>query len=83
MVFLHLDHRALAIYTDDTLMTPKLWRRMEGPLKELDMEIQYCPGKEMMADGFTPLRDNQSDGRYRGILLGQDKFAQDAWMDIQ
>jgi hypothetical protein len=56
---------------------------MEGPLKELDIEIQYSPGKEMMADRLTGLGTDQSDGRYRGILLGQDKFSQEAWLDIQ
>jgi hypothetical protein len=56
---------------------------MEGPLKELDMDIHYLPGKEMMADKFTRLEDNKGKGRYRGILLGHDKFSQEAWQDIQ
>jgi hypothetical protein len=71
------------MYTDDTLITPKMWRRMEGPLRKLDMEIRYRPGNKMRADSFTRLGTDQSDGRYWGILLGQDKFSQEAWTDIQ
>jgi hypothetical protein len=56
---------------------------MEDPLKELYMEVSYRPGKETMADEFTRLGEDQGDGRYRGILLGQDKFSQEAWQDIQ
>ena len=52
-VMFNLDHRALLAYTRDDVITPKTWRRMEGPLQGLNLEIQYRPGKEMLPDEFT------------------------------
>ena len=81
-VMFHVDDRALLAYTNDNISTPKLWRRMEGPLQDLWMETQYRPGKEMLADEFTRLSTDGGDGRYRGILLRQEHFSEEAWKDI-
>ena len=81
-VLFHVDHRALLAYTKEATVTPKLWRRMDYTLNELEMEIQYRPGREMVADEFTRLTPDQSDGRYKGILLRQEHFSKEAWEDL-
>lgn len=81
-VMFHVDHRALLAYTNKQLITPKIWRRMDHVLRELELEIQYRPGKEMLADEFTRLTEDQSDGRYLGILLERKHFSDRAWEDI-
>ena len=81
-VMFHVDHRALLAYTNETMVTPKLWRRMDHVIRELEVEIQYRPGKEMMADEFTRLTPDQTDRRYRGILLERRHFSDEAWADI-
>jgi len=81
-VMFHVDHRALLSYTNKQLITPKIWRRMDHVLREIEIEIQYRPGKEMLADEFTRLTEDQSDGRYLGILLERRHFSDEAWEDI-
>jgi len=78
----HVDHKALLAYTNEGLVTPKIWRRMDHVIKELEIKIQYRPGKEMMADEFTRLTDDQTDGRYKCILLERKHFSDEAWKDI-
>jgi hypothetical protein len=78
----HVDHRALLAYTNEGLVTPKIWRRMDHVIRELTIQIQYRPGREMLADEFTRLTDDQSDGRYQGILLERKHFSNEAWKDI-
>ena len=81
-VMFHVDHKALLAYTNKQLVTPKIWRRMNHMLRELEIEIQYRPGKETLADEFTRLTLDQSDGRYLGILLERRHFSNEAWGDI-
>jgi len=83
IVHFHVDHSALLAYTNETLITPKLWRRLDTHLRELTMQIEYRPGKEMLADEFTRLTGDQSDGRFRGILLRESQFSPTAWRDLQ
>jgi len=78
----HVDHKALLAYTNEGLVTPKIWRRMDHVIRELQIRIQYRPGKEMMADEFTRLTEDQSDGRYQSILLERKHFSDEAWKDI-
>ena len=81
-VMFHVDHKALLAYTNEGLVTPKIWRRMDHVIRELQIRIQYRPGKEMMADEFTRLTEDQSDGRYQSILLERKHFSDEAWKDI-
>ena len=55
---------------------------MEGPLQDLTKEIQHRPGKELLVNEFTRGRTDGGDGRYRGILLRQEHFSEEAWKDI-
>jgi len=52
-------------------------------LSEMSIEIQYRPGKEMLADEFTRLTTDQSDNRYHGVLLRKEHFSSQAWEDIE
>jgi hypothetical protein len=81
-VMFHVDHKALLAYTNEGLVTPKIWRRMDHVIRKLQVEIQYRPGREMLADEFTRLTEDQSDGRYQGILLTREHFSDEAWKDI-
>jgi hypothetical protein len=81
-VMFHVDHKALLAYTNEGLVMPNIWRRMDHMIRELQIKIQYRPGKEMMADEFTRLTDDQTDRRYRGILLERKHFSDEAWKDI-
>jgi hypothetical protein len=81
-VFIHTDHQALAYYSENRTLTPKVLRWRERVLAELDVEIQYRPGSGMMADGLTRLESKQGDGRCEGTLLGPRYFSQEAWEDI-
>jgi len=52
-VFVHTDHRALAYYSENRIITPKVHRWRQRILDELDIEIQYRPGSGIMVDGLT------------------------------
>jgi len=49
-IWFHVHHRVLIVYTEQQLATPKLWRRMDNTLQELNLQIQYRPGKEILGD---------------------------------
>jgi len=78
-IWFHLDHGALMAYTKPLLVTPQLWCRMDNTLYELNLQIQYQPGDEMLAYNFARMNGDNCDGRYQEILLPEQHFSPEAW----